>query len=77
MQTFYHTFGLGHTYSGKVQPIIAENNTDALRAMFKKYGNRWAFQYTEKQWMEHPTNEKYLRIMKAPPIENYKATTAG
>lgn len=71
MQTYYHTFGLGHPQAGRVQPIVAENATEALRAMFKKYGNRWAFQYTQKEWETGPASAKTLRTIKVP-IKKYK-----
>lgn len=77
MQTYYHTFGLGHAPSGKVQPIVAESATEALRAMFKKYGNRWAFQYTKSQWKESQSADKLLPTIKAPLTNNYKEKFIG
>lgn len=77
MQTYYHTFGIGHPNAQKVQLIIAENNTDALRAMFKKYGNRWAFQYTEKQWHADPMNKKRLKTIKVPSTKKYMEHCIG
>lgn len=76
MKTYYHTFGIGHPQAGRVQPIVADNATEALRAMFKKYGNRWAFQYTEKQWESCTTSLKPFRTINAP-IKKYKDSCVG
>lgn len=77
MQTYYHTFGIGHSHAHNVQPIIAENSTDALRAMFKKYGNRWAFQYTEKQWHADPMDKRLLKTIKVPSTKKYMERFVG
>lgn len=66
MQTFYHTFGIGHPLSHKVQPIRATNSTEALKVMFKKHGDRWAIQYNEKQWEEMKSTDTLLPAIKVP-----------
>lgn len=81
MHTFYHTFGLGHEHQGKVQPIIARNAVDAYRAMLEKYGDKWAFQYTEEEWEANRkaglAKEKPLKIISAPSTEQYKENVTG
>lgn len=66
MQTFYHTFGIGHPLSHKVQPIVASDCTEALKVMFSKHGSRWAFQYNEKQWEEMKSTDTLLPSIEVP-----------
>lgn len=68
-ETFYFTFGVGQKLGGHCQPIQAENYEKARQRMFDIYGNKWAFQYTEEQWIKATTegfaNEKLLPLVKA------------
>lgn len=50
MELHYFTFGLGHTFAGHCQPILAHNAQSALKKMFDTYGDKWAFHYTADQW---------------------------
>lgn len=48
---YYFTFlGDDMEYCHRVQPIEADDYSQAREIMFKKYGSHWAFQYTEEQW---------------------------
>lgn len=43
------TFGCGQPHGGKYVKIRG-TYSQARRKMFKKYGNKWCFQYSEKEW---------------------------
>lgn len=48
---WYFTFmGSDEVHRNCVQPIIANSYMEARYAMFEKYGDNWAFQYSEDQW---------------------------
>lgn len=48
----YFTFGMGHELAGHVQPIMAENPEAAREKMFEVHGKKWAFQYSEKEYID-------------------------
>ena len=52
MSKFYFTFGSSkdHAHPRMALPIVADNYAIAREAMFKLYGDKWAFQYTAEQW---------------------------
>ena len=43
------TFGYGQEHAGKYVKIKGDYGK-AREKMFKKYGNKWAFQYSETEW---------------------------
>lgn len=49
MKTFIFTFPLNHPLRGHYQPVIAKNVLLARQRMFERYGDAWAFHYTEGQ----------------------------
>lgn len=53
MPVYFFTFGMGQTYEGYCQPIIAENEEDARVKMVELYGRKWAFQYTESEYLRN------------------------
>jgi hypothetical protein len=64
------TFGCGHTYAGyyvKIKGTYAE----ARRKMCKKYGIKWAFQYSLEEWQRiiakmdalHQPHEQELEVI--------------
>lgn len=67
-QTYYFTFGLGHKLAGHCQPIIASSYRSARETMIELHGKKWAFQYTESEYLlnriEGTANEICLK-----PIE--------
>lgn len=56
MGKWYHTFGCGQINEGKVQPIIATTYEKSRQKMFELYGNKFAFSYPEKEWLELVNN---------------------
>ena len=48
---WYFTFGSGQRYAGKCVKIRANNSAEARKIMVGKYGTKWAFQYTEREWL--------------------------
>lgn len=48
---FFFTFGLDHKLSGHVQPIISKTLGEAREEMVRLHGRKWAFQYTEAQYL--------------------------
>jgi len=67
MNIYYFTFGFGQKFEGHVQPIIAESSMIARYKMVSIFGDKWAFQYGEDEYLESIENsisqEKFL-----PPI---------
>lgn len=63
------TFGGGQPHAGKYVKIRGTHN-QARKKMFEKYGDRWGFQYSEKEWKEmeedpnrHWTMETELEVI--------------
>src|SRR5690625_1355350 len=56
LELHYFTFGVGHTFAGHVQPILAANAEQAQKVMFHTYGDKWAFHYTENEWQNSKIN---------------------
>ena len=48
---WYFTFGCGQERAGHYVQIFGTFG-EARVEMFRRYGSRWAFQYSEKQWNE-------------------------
>lgn len=48
---WYFTFGQGQQHQGHYVRIHGTYN-EARRKMFEKYGEEWAFQYSEEVWKE-------------------------
>lgn len=48
-QYWIFTFGCGQEHEGKYVKIWGTFG-EAREKMFEKYGDKWAFQYTEKEW---------------------------
>lgn len=61
MEKHYFTFGIGQVNQGHYVIIEADDPETASKEMFKRFGRKWAFQYTEKEWVEDgkPLNEIY------------------
>lgn len=53
MEKYYFTFGVSHKYGGHYVVIEGTDYDDARSKMFKMFGNKWAFQYTEQQWKDN------------------------
>lgn len=55
------TFGCGQPHAGKAVKIAGEDFFDARQKMINKYGEEWAFQYSEDNWnkMEKDPNRCY------------------
>jgi hypothetical protein len=65
LKNFYFTFGSGHEHgpNGYVK-VSAASYGDARTTMVTFYGNKWAFQYDEEQFL--PQIEKYnLHLVKS------------
>lgn len=50
-QWYIFTFGSGQPHAGEYVRIYGTYGS-ARDKMFEKYGDRWAFQYTEEGWKE-------------------------
>ncbi len=50
LQKFYFTFGFGQRYENCYHVIEAYSKAEARAEMVKKFGIKWAFQYSEKDW---------------------------
>jgi len=68
LKTFYFTFGFGQRYENGFYVIKARNREGAREEMIRKFGLKWAFQYTKEQWFDEngvSQQEKYnLREVK-------------
>lgn len=62
MNKYYFTFGIHHIYANQVQVIVAPDKETAMTKMFKLFGNNWAIDYTEEQWIESQelSSRKYI-----------------
>ena len=52
---YYFTFGdfaEDEEYTNCVQPILASDWGKARDLMMKKFGTKWAFQYTEREYLK-------------------------
>ena len=67
-QVHFFTFGLGHALGGHFQPIIASSEKSAYERMFEVHGSRWAFHYTEKEYLSLRQKGTANEIV-LPPIE--------
>lgn len=52
MEKFYFTFGNGHEHENKYVVIETDDYEEAREEMFSRFGNKWAFQYTEDEWTD-------------------------
>ena len=57
---WYFTFGVNQPNAGKYVKIYGTYNA-ARNLMFDKFGDKWAFQYPEKEWkrMKKDKNRSY------------------
>lgn len=51
-QCWIFTFGCGQKYEGKAVKIFGNYHL-ARGKMIEKYGDKWAFQYSEEEWEEY------------------------
>ncbi len=57
----YFTFGCGIDNPNRNCYVVIKGKTlEAREEMFKRFGKKWAFQYTESQWVDqkHPISGK-------------------
>jgi hypothetical protein len=47
---YYFTFCGRHDLAGYCQPIEAKDYGTAREKMFELHGDKWGFQYSEKEW---------------------------
>lgn len=59
MKTWVFTFGSGHMYEGGCVKITAPSMEAAREEMFRRYGSKWAFQYSEEDWDEWCSNASW------------------
>lgn len=59
MKKFYFTFGSGQEHEGCYHVIEAENWGEAREFMVNKFGTKWAFQYTEEEWVINSHDYSY------------------
>ena len=63
---YYFTFGVGQPHAGKFVKIRGTFE-ESRQKMFDKYGDRWAFQYSEVEWRRyksiHVDTETLLEVI--------------
>lgn len=64
MPKFYFTFGYAHGNDDCIQPIIAPTYEQAEGLMFERYGNQWAFGYSEVEF----DNSIFIKNLKQLPV---------
>lgn len=69
-ERFYFTFGSDAVDRGMPEfiCILAENKEKARRKMFSLFGDKWAFQYDQQQWLE-ATSKGHINPRKTLKIE--------
>jgi len=50
LKKYYFTFGFGQVHENCFHVVTAKGYGEARDRMFEKFGKKWAFQYSEKQW---------------------------
>ncbi len=50
MPRYYFTFGIGHPLGKYFRVIEAESYEAARKRQVEDFRDKWAFQYTEKEW---------------------------
>lgn len=72
-KTWYFTFGIGMVLAGRVQPISAPSYELARTTMFEVYGGKWAFQYSEEEWLKIKNKpDKWWSLETELPLINVK-----
>lgn len=66
MPVYFFTFGMGQTYEGHCQPIIAEDAEEARIRMSGMYGRKWAFQYSESEYLRNRADGFSNEILMEP-----------
>jgi len=63
MEKWYFTFGCGSDdpHRNCYTVIEAKDYADARKEMIRRFGVKWAFQYSEKQWMINPQESEYYK----------------
>lgn len=54
MKPWFFTFGCGQEHANKYVRIFASDHENARRLMFDHYGQKWSFQYDEKDFEGQP-----------------------
>ena len=64
MERYYFTFGCGvnDAHSNCYTVIEAESCEKARDKMVERFGLKWAFQYTEKEWFINPAEDPNWRL---------------
>lgn len=57
---WYFTFGCGQKHAGHYVKIRGTYG-EARKKMFERFGDEWAFQYSEQEWNEEHHTETELR----------------
>ena len=57
---FYFTFGFGQPHENGFHVIESKTYDEAREEMFKKFGNNWSMQYSEKEWFAHGKSQEEL-----------------
>jgi hypothetical protein len=63
-KVWYFTFCYGDPiHGGWCQPIKAASYGEARRKMFEMYGEKWAFQYSEEEWLQAKNDPRRMWSM--------------
>lgn len=65
---WYFTFGVGHPTYGKHFVCIEGSNSTARSKMFEHFGNNWAFDYSEDDWIYKRGTSNWNRAVHAKII---------
>ena len=60
-EVWIFTFGIGHENAGHYVKIEGTYES-ARQKMFDRFGDKWAFQYSEKEWknLKHATEKELI-----------------
>ena len=59
MKKFYFTFGFGTDKANCYTVIMANTYGEAREKMVERWGTKWAFQYSEEDWVLSPNDPNF------------------
>lgn len=61
-QNYYFTFGVGDEENAYKYVKISGTDDSAREKMFKNFGPKWAFQYSEEKFLELRKNGRFINL---------------
>lgn len=68
METYICTFGIGHTFGDRFQPIIAQDIEQARIKMLDTFGDKWAGIYTKSEFEQLKAAGRFKTLKPFEPI---------